>query len=113
VNALAVALALGEDVHGHELAPTASVGGACVRFLVAPPGELRAVRGLERASAVDGVRGIRVYRRPGHVFHELRRASDRAGAILTTGDTREDALAAAEDAARRIRFSVGSVKALA
>jgi biotin carboxylase len=112
-NALAVALALGEDVHGHELAPTASVGGACVRFLVAPPGELRAVRGLERASAVEGVRGIRVYRQPGHIFHELRRASDRAGAILATGDTREDALAAADDAARRIGFSVGSVKALA
>ena len=71
------------------------------------------MRGLERASAVEGVRGIRVYRQPGHVFHELRRASDRAGAILATGDTREDALAAAEDAARRIGFSVGSVKALA
>ena len=72
------------------------------------------MRGLERASAVEGVRGIRVYRQPGHVFHELRRASDRAGAILATGDTREDALAAAErrGPSHRLRHG-GSVKALA
>jgi len=112
-NALAVAAALGEHVHGQELAPSAYVGGACVRFLVAPRGELREVRGLERAAAVEGVRGIRVYRQPGHVFQALRRASDRAGAILATADTRGGALAAAEDAARRIDFVVGSVKALA
>ena len=112
-NALVVAAALGEEVHAHELAPTARVGGACVRFLVAPPGELREVRGLERASAVEGVRGIRSYRKPGHVFHELRRASDRAGAILATGDTRDDAVAAAGEAAGRITFVVGAVKAIA
>jgi len=113
LNALAVAAALGEDVHRHELAPTAQVGGACVRFLVAPPGALREVRGLERAAAVEGVRGIRVYRKPGHVFHELRRASDRAGAILATGDTRGDAEAAAGEAAARIDFVTGAVEALA
>jgi biotin carboxylase len=112
-NALAVSAALGVDVQPHELAPTARVGGACVLFLVARPGELREVRGLERAAGVEGVRGIRVYRRPGHVFRELRRASDRAGAILATGETRDEALAAARDAAARIDFAVGAVKAIA
>ena len=68
---------------------------------------------LERAAAVDGVRGIRVYRKPGHVFRELRRASDRAGAILATGDTRDDAVAAAREAAPRIRFVTAAVKAVA
>jgi len=112
-NALAVAAALGEEVHPHELAPTLQVGGACVRFLVAPRGELREVRGLERAAAVEGVRGIRVYRKPGYVFHDLRRASDRAGAILATGDTRDEALAAADEAAARIDFVTAAVEALA
>ncbi len=111
-NALAVSVALGEEVHAQQLAPVLRVGGACVRFLVAPPGELQEVRGLEEASAVEGVRGIRIYRRPGYVFHELRRASDRAGAILATGDTREDAVAAAAAAARRIRFAT-AVEAVA
>jgi len=112
-NDLAVAAALGEDVRPRQLAPSHGVGGACVRFLVAPPGELHEVRGVEEAYEIDGVRGIRIYRKPGHVFRELRRASDRAGAILATGDTREDALDAAEEAAERIRFATRAVEAVA
>jgi biotin carboxylase len=113
LNALAVACALGESVNAQQLAAQARVGGACVRFLVAPAGELHDVRGLEEAYAVDGVRGIRVYRKTGHVFQPLRRASDRAGAILTTGATREEALAAAARAQARIRFVTGRVEAVA
>ena len=113
LNALAVVVALGEAVHAQELAARAGAGGACVRFLVAPPGELRDVRGLEDAYAIEGVRGIRVYRKPGHVFRSLARASDRAGAVLATGDTRDDALEAADKAARRIRFVTQRVEAVA
>jgi hypothetical protein len=47
------------------------------------------------------------------VFRELRRASDRAGAVLAVGDTREDALDAAEDAAERIRFQTRAAEAVA
>ena len=112
-NALSIAAALGEEVHAHQLAPVLQVGGACVRFLVAPRGELREIRGLEHAAEVPGVRGIRVYRKLGHVFRELRRASDRAGAILATGDTRADALAAADEAAARIEFVTAAVEAVA
>ena len=113
LNALAVACALGETVHTQELAARAGVGGACVRFLVAPPGELRDVRGLEEAYAVDGVQGIRIYRKPGHVFRPLRRASDRAGAVLATGETRDEALDAAGRALRHIRFVTQRVEAVA
>jgi biotin carboxylase len=113
LNDLAVAVALGETVHPLELAPQSGVGGACVRFLVAPAGELREVRGVEDAYEVDGVRGIRIYRKTGYVFRALRRASDRAGAILATGATRDDALEAADHAASLIRFVVGRVEAVA
>jgi biotin carboxylase len=112
-NALAVAAALGEPVRANELAPRHGVGAACVRFLVAPAGELHEVRGVEQAFEVEGVRGIRIYRKPGHVFRELRRASDRAGAVLATGDTRDDALDAADEAAERIRFVTRAVEAVA
>jgi biotin carboxylase len=113
LNALSVAAALGEPVLPQQLAAHTGVGGACVRFLVAPAGELQDVRGLEEAFAIDGVRGIRIYRKPGHVFRPLRRASDRAGAILATGDRREDALAAADAAASRIRFVTKRAEAVA
>jgi biotin carboxylase len=113
LNALAVTVALGGDVHPQALAPASGVEAACVRFLVAPVGELREVRGLDEAYELEGVRGIRIYRKPGHVFGELRRASDRAGAVLATGMTPEDALANADRAAARIKFATGRVEAVA
>jgi hypothetical protein len=77
-----------------------------VRFLVAPPGELREVTGVEEAFALEGIRGIRIYRRPGHRFGELRRGADRAGAVLAVGDSRDEALERAGRAEGIIRFEV-------
>jgi biotin carboxylase len=113
LNAITVVKALGGDVHAHDLAPVHGVGGACVRFLVAPVGRLEEVRGVDDAYDLDGVRGIRIYRKPGHVFGALRGASDRAGAVLATGDTPEDALESADRAAGRIRFVTRRVEAVA
>jgi biotin carboxylase len=112
-NALAVAAALGEPVHERELEPTTRTGGACVRFLLAPPGELHEVEGVAEARAVAGVQAVHVYRNAGHVFGPLRSASDRAGAVVAAAATREEALAAAEQAGRRIRFATAPVEAVA
>jgi biotin carboxylase len=102
LNGLALSAALGEAT---ELpSPRPQVGGACVRFLVAPEGELAGVRGLEEAEAVDGVHWAQVYRRPGHRFGPLRIGPDRAGAVLAVGGGRDEALASAAAAASRIRF---------
>jgi biotin carboxylase len=106
LNGAAISAALGEEVVPTALAPVARVGGACVRFLVAPPGELREVTGMEEAFAEEGIRGIRIYRRPGHRFGELRRGADRAGAILAVGESREEALDRAARAEAMIRFEV-------
>ena len=104
LNAAALSAALGEEVPAAALAPVARVGGACVRFLVPPVGELREVTGIEEAFALEGIRGIRIYRRPGHRFGEFRRGADRAGAILAVGDSREQALERAARAEGMIRF---------
>jgi len=103
---------VGEEVPPAALAPVARVGGACVRFLVPPPGELRAIAGVEAAFGQEGIRGIRIYRRPGHRFGEFRRGADRAGAILAVGDSREEALERAERAEAMIRFETVDVEAL-
>ena len=95
-------LARGHGGFGQGGAP----GGACVRFLVAPPGELRAVEGVEEAERVEGVRRVLVYRRPGHRFGPLRRGPDRAGAVLAVGASREEALERAARAAEAVRFRV-------
>jgi biotin carboxylase len=102
LNALALAAALGERVEPPRPDPRA--GGACVSFLVAPPGELVAVNGVEAALAMPGVRTVRVYRRPGSVQPPLRAGSDRAGAVLAVGDSRAEALERARRVADSIRF---------
>jgi L-aminoacid ligase-like protein len=81
-------------------------GGAAVVFFVPPPGRLVEVEGVEEAAAQDGVGWLRVYRRPGHVFGSLRRGADRAGAVLATGASREEALERACRAADAVRFRV-------
>ncbi len=110
---LAVAAALGEEVPEEGLRALPLAGGACVRFLVAPPGELVEVRGLDAARAVPGVRSVLAYRRPGHRFGDLRRASDRAGAVIAAGGSRAEALAAAEEAARLVEFVTDRAQAVA
>ncbi len=107
LNDLAISFALGEDPrHDVSRAEGARSGGACVLFLVAPEGVLRATEGVEEAEGVEGVDWVRTYRRPGWRFGPLRRGADRAGAILATGDDRDGALARARRAAQAVRFLV-------
>ena len=104
LNALAVAAALGEETSNNLLQGSPRVGGACVRFLVAPEGELVETFGEDEARAVDGVQDVLLYRARGYRFGPLRRGSDRAGAVLAVGDSPDDALVRADRAAQRIRF---------
>ena len=113
LNDLAVSFALGEPTgtSGSEPQALPAVGGACILFLVAPEGVLRATEGIGEAEAVEGVQWVRTYRQPGWRFGPLRRGADRAGAILATGDDRADALARAQRAAQAVRFLVDATPA--
>jgi biotin carboxylase len=102
LNALALASALGEEVS--EPRPVGAAGGACVRFLVPEPGELRQVEGVEEAEALEGVLWVRVYREPGAILGPLRRGSDRIGAVLAVGGSRDEAVERAGRAADCVRF---------
>src|SRR5439155_2341062 len=108
LNGLALDAALGEPVWTAALRAEPQVGGAVVRFLVPPEGVLQEVEGIDEARAVEGVQEVRIYREPGHVFGEFRSGGDRAGAILATGASGEEALERAIEAARHIRFKVAA-----
>ena len=109
LNELAIAAALGEQLTPGELRATHE-RAACVRFLVAPRGELRRVEGVEEAERL--VEWVRLYRRPGHRFGPLRTGADRAGAILAVASDRDDALARANRAADLVRFEAADAEAL-
>lgn len=106
LNGLAIDAALGA---GPLLVPTwhkPRVGGAVTRFLVAPPGKLRSVDAPDGKSGLPGIERVRIYREAGHVFGVLRRGSDRVGAVLAVGASRDEAVERAERAAAAIRFEV-------
>jgi biotin carboxylase len=112
LNAIAVSFALGDPVSGADMSPCQARRhvpggqGAAVVFLVPPRGRLVEVEGVAEAEASTGVRWVRIYRRPGHVFGTLRRGADRAGAVLVTGADRDDALERGRRAADAVRFRV-------
>ena len=112
LNGLALAAALGRPLAASEVvAPRpAGIGGAATRFLVAPPGLLESV---EVPQGLKGVVSTRIYHdRRATSSAPLRRASDRAGAVLAAGATREEALARVEAAAERIRFVTADAEAM-
>ena len=111
LNGLALSTALGDPIDEDRLRPSEEKA-AVVRFLVAPPGLLEAVEGIEEAEALDGVEWVRSYREPGYIFVPLRRGADRAGAVLAVGANREEALQRADAAAERIRFQTVDAEAL-
>jgi biotin carboxylase len=113
LNGVTIAAALGDLVTPQMLAPRTRVGGACVRFLVPPQGELVRVAGMEEAFELPGIKGIRLYRRSGHHFGPFRRGADRAGAILAVGESRDEALANAARAAELVRFETAPSEVLA
>jgi biotin carboxylase len=96
LNGLAIDAALGLELAVPQ--PQAIAGGAVTRFLVAPPGLFAGVE------VPEGLEHARIYREPGYVFLPLRRGADRAGAVLVTADSRDEAVAKADEAANRIRF---------
>jgi biotin carboxylase len=102
LNGLALAAALGEDIQPPD--PRPRVGGASTVFLVPPPGELLGFEGVEDAQRTGGVVAVRLYRRPGFRFGELRVGADRAGAVQAAGGNRAEAYERARAAAALIRF---------
>jgi biotin carboxylase len=111
LNALALDAALGEPIDEELLRPVQQAGGGCTRFLVPAPGTLVEVQGVDEAAAVEGVVWVRVYPEPGAVLGPLRRGSDRVGAVLAVGASREEAVARAGHAADCVRFVVADVPA--
>jgi len=90
----AVEAALGKPVAEAALQPHPQAAGA-IQFLQARPGTL---------ALADGPPGVRFYHAPGHVYGELAIATDRAGYVLCTAPTREEALQSVRTLVAKVRI---------
>jgi biotin carboxylase len=91
----AVRAALGWEVDPAALEPHPRCAGV-VEFLHAPEGRLEGAEGPQCA---------RFYHPTGHLYGPLRIATDRAGYVLCTGASREEALASARSAVAQVTFT--------
>ncbi|GAB3976807.1 hypothetical protein GCM10029978_064740 [Actinoallomurus acanthiterrae] len=101
METLAFRLALtAEPLGGH----TRADGGAAIRFLVADPGQVIKIEGIERAAAMEGVVEVRVQAALGDVVNPLRWSEDRCGYVLVHACDGPTAERIANEAANLIRI---------
>ncbi|MEU1290622.1 ATP-grasp domain-containing protein [Kitasatospora sp. NPDC005856] len=79
-------------------------GAAAIRFLVAEPGVVTAVTGIEAAEAAEGVTQVDVQVDVGDTVHELRWSEDRCGHVLVRAADAATAERLARQAAGLIRI---------
>ncbi len=80
--------------------------GAAVRHFEPAPGRLVAIRGVEKARSMKGVREIVLKVRPGETIRPLMSAFDRIGYVMAVAETAEDAYAICCEAVDMIQFEV-------
>lgn len=83
-------------------------GGAVGRFIIARPGLVRSVEGLEQARGLPGVRAAHVFVQPGQRVEPLTDGSKRAGCVLAVGRDRQEAEQAAARAMEVIQIHTGA-----
>ena len=79
-------------------------GGAIAKFLVAEPGQVRAITGIGEARALSGVDDVEVFVPVGGRVLPLTDSAKRAAYVLAHGATRAEATSRADTALTRIRI---------
>jgi len=77
--------------------------GAVLRFMIASPGRVNAVHGLEESNRIDGVQAGSFYSTGEHL-PEFRNDGTRSGWMITTGKDRSEALKKADLVSRTVWF---------
>ncbi|MFJ7272718.1 ATP-grasp domain-containing protein [Streptomyces sp. NPDC099050] len=85
--------------------------GAATWFLTPGAGTVSSVSGLDEVLSAEGVTEVYDTVAPGAVIGELRSSSDRAGAVIATGDTPDEALRRAREAVGRLEVTVEPTQA--
>jgi biotin carboxylase len=80
--------------------------GAVYRFFNPPKGKIKLIQGIEEAQSLPGVLAFGIQVKPGDVVGDLAGQHNRAGYVVTAGETREEAWSRAEAVERTIVFAM-------
>ena len=86
--------------------PDEPAGAAAVRFLLAGPGTVTGVQGVDEAAGSEGVFLAAVTAQPGDRLAELRSSWDRCGIVMAAGENPRQALRRADAAADLISLDI-------
>lgn len=77
---------------------------SCIRYYMPPiEGEIVDITGLDKASAVPGIRDVIMVKKPGDMAVPLRSSNDRIGLVISQRDTAEEAIRCCEEAMNQIQ----------
>ncbi|MBV9992708.1 MAG: ATP-grasp domain-containing protein [Alphaproteobacteria bacterium] len=100
----AIRIALGEPVAPEELEPRGFTP-VIQRYAFPKPGRVVSISGADEAAKVDGIAEVVVTAKPGDVILPAGDKRPSAAMVLATGSSREQALAAANDALSRLKIA--------
>jgi biotin carboxylase len=87
----AIKIALGESVGSLELKPKYHKGVA-VRYFFPQPGRLKKIRNADKFNGISWVHRLGFFIKPGDIVEPVTNHTKRAGFVITTGETRDQAI---------------------
>ncbi|MFT5144107.1 MAG: biotin carboxylase [Rhodothermales bacterium] len=102
---VAIRMALGEPVDPAECRPRFQKG-VCIRYFFPDPGLVTAVEVPPELASAPWVHKLIVWTRPGDTIPHVRNHTMRAGFAITTGNSRDEAVARAEEVVRSVRIRI-------
>jgi biotin carboxylase len=101
--ACSIRLALGEQVPAADLSPRRH-SGVAIRYFFPPPGRVTSISGADAFRGVPWVHRLGFFVEPGDVVQATTDHTKRAGFVITTGATRDEAVARARSVVDAIRI---------
>jgi biotin carboxylase len=98
-----VDMAVGNRIDPARFTPTRNLATS-QRYFFPTPGTIREIRGLPSAEGAAHVRKLDVWAKAGDTIAALENHPSRVGYVISCAPTRDEAIAAAEDAVARVQF---------
>lgn len=97
-----IKVALGEEP---DITPTLHCGSA-IRYFEVPFGTIKSIDNVEEASKIPGVKQITFTKEVGDESTPIHCSNDRIGFVIAQGATAEDAVAACEEAMKKVQIKI-------